>query len=86
MVVGVGDGVGVAIGPMYFVAITTLSYHFLFTRSLCAACSPMCAASILSVLIERMLRSGKSPTTLPSIQYLTSPSLSPGVFAFTISS
>jgi hypothetical protein len=38
------------------------------------------------VLIERMFKSGKSPATLPSIQYFTSPSFFPGVFAFTINS
>ena len=84
--VGVGMGVGETIGPMYWVAITTLSYHFLLMRSLCRACNPICASSILSVLMERRNRFGKSPTTVPSIQNFTSPLFCPGVFARTISS
>ena len=73
-------------GPIYCVAMTTLSYHFLFTRSLCCACRPMCPSSILSVSIERMFKFGKSLIKVPSIQYFTSPLLCPGVFARTISS
>ena len=84
--VGVGMGVGETIGPMYWVAITTLSYHFLLMRSLCWACNPICASSILSVLMERKNRFGKSPTSVPSIQNFTSPLFCPGVFARTISS
>ena len=86
--VGVGDGTGeaLAIGPIYWVAITTLSYHFLFRRPLCAAWRPIWASSILSVLTERTFKFGKSLISLPSIQYLTSPSFCPGVFTRTMSS
>jgi hypothetical protein len=31
---------------MYCLAMTTLSYHFLFSRVLCIACSPIWASSI----------------------------------------
>jgi hypothetical protein len=84
--VTVGVGVGVDMGPIYDWAITTLSYHFLLMRALCWACKPICASSILSVLMERTFRFGKAPTTVPSIQNFTSPLFCPGVFARTINS
>ena len=66
--------------------MTTLSCHFLRTCVVLPACRFNIHASILRVLIERMKRLGKSPATFPSIQYFTSPSFFPGVFALTISS
>src|SRR5207248_2069711 len=86
LAVGDGLGGGLAIGPIYFVAITTLSYHFFRTCVVLVACNVMLARSILRVSIERIKRLGKSPATLPSIQYFTSPLFCPGVLALTISS
>ena len=84
--VAVGEGEAGAIGPMYSLAMTTLSYHFLLMRSECCACRPKLAVSILSVSIERTSRSGKLPASSPLYHHFASPSFRPGVFARTISS
>ena len=65
---GVGVGAGVDMGPIYDRAITTLSYHFLFTLELDSAWSRRAASLIFNESIERINRFGKYPAKLPSIQ------------------
>ena len=60
--------------------MTTLSYHFLFSRPLLIACRLRKVLSILSVFTLRMTKSVQSATTLPSTHTFTSPLLLPAVF------
>ena len=70
---------------MYCVAITTLSYHFLFTRSVfLVAWSLRAAISFCKVEMERMNKFGMLPFNCPSIHHATSPSFLPMVLTRTM--
>jgi len=83
--VGLGLGEPEAIGPIYLVAITTLSCHFVMTCALSLLTSRVIlTVSILSEGIERKFKLGKSAMSFPSTHHFTSPSFCPGVLALTI--
>src|SRR5213075_914745 len=72
--VGLGLGEPEAIGPIYLVAITTLSCHFVMTCGLFLFTSKVIfAVSIFKVAIERTFKLGKSASTFPSTHHFTSP-------------